>query len=74
MSKAKRITGTVNFIDLATGFWGITEPDGTQWRPVAMPDQLKREGKTVQCVLEEVDEEVSIFMWGTPARIVSFYT
>lgn len=72
--KQKEITGTVRYHDIETGFWGITDSKGNQWRPVHMPDQLKVDGAEVRCVIREVDEEVSIQMWGTPVEIVSFHT
>lgn len=70
----KKITGTVSFHKIATGFWGITDSDGNQWRPVHMPEQLKLEGATVFCTINLVDEDVSVFMWGTPVEIISFHT
>lgn len=72
--KSKRITGTVRYQQLATGFWGIIDEKGQEWRPVNMPEQLKEEGKKVTITIREVDEGMSIFMWGTPVRIVSFGT
>ena len=71
--KSKRIHGTVTFQNLGTGFWGIIDDKGNEWRPVNMPEQLKKEGKTVTVTAQEVDE-MSIFMWGTPVEIVRFHT
>ncbi len=73
MSKQK-IKGKVVFQNLETGFWGIIGEDGREWRPVKMPEQLKHEGKTVEVTVEEADEDVSVFMWGTPVKIISFST
>ncbi len=70
----KTITGTVKYQNLATGFWGIVDDKGGEWRPVNMPEQLKTEGKKVKVKVKEVDEGFSIFMWGTPVEIVSFHT
>ncbi|MEZ4933872.1 MAG: hypothetical protein R2788_17335 [Saprospiraceae bacterium] len=69
----KKITGKVTHVALATGFWGIVDSQGNEWRPVNMPEQLKKEGKEVSVTVKEVDE-MSIFMWGTPVRILSFTT
>jgi hypothetical protein len=74
MGKRKDITGTVSYQDIGTGFWGISDDQGNDWRPVQMPDQLKVKGATIRCTIEIVDEEVSIFMWGTPVKVVSFHT
>ena len=72
--KKLKITGKARYQNLGTGFWGIIGKDGKEWRPVNMPEQLKYEGKTIEVEAAEVDEEASIFMWGTPVRITSFQT
>ncbi len=71
--KKRTIKGTVKYHDLEGGFWGITDKKGGQWRPVNMPEQLKVNGHQVEVTIKEVNEE-SIFMWGTPVKIVSFET
>ena len=70
----KKIKGKVVYQDLETGFWGIIDKEGNQWRPVEMPEQLKEEGKEVSLLIQEADEAVSMFMWGTPVKILSFST
>ncbi|MBI5916270.1 MAG: hypothetical protein HY842_12915 [Bacteroidetes bacterium] len=69
-----KIKGTVKHINLGTGFWGIIDEKGGEWRPVNMPEQLKKEGKKVSLTIREADGEMSIFMWGTPVDIVTFHT
>lgn len=73
MAKIK-IKGKVSFQNLGTGFYGIIDQKGNEWRPVRMPEQLKYDGKEVEIVAKEVDEGMSIFMWGTPVKIISFKT
>ena len=72
--KKKKITGEVVYQNLEMGFWGIVDDKGRQYRPVEMPEQLKHEGRQVTVTIEEADEEASIFMWGTPVKILSFET
>jgi len=74
MAKRKDITGTVSYHDIGSGFWGITDDQGNDWRPVHMPDQLKLAGVRVRCTVEEVAEDVSIYMWGKAVKVVTFYT
>ncbi len=69
----KTITGKVTYQQLGTGFWGIIDSSGNEWRPVNMPEQLKIAGKKVSVTIKEVDD-MSIFMWGTAVRILSFST
>ncbi|MDH3652020.1 MAG: hypothetical protein OEQ53_20200 [Saprospiraceae bacterium] len=68
------ISGTIIFEPLESGFWGIVDASGKRWRPVNMPDQLKIQGARVEVTAREVEEDASIFMWGTPIRILSFHT
>ena len=72
--KKINIKGKVVYQNLGTGFWGIEDPKGNQWRPVNMPNQIKYEGKEVTIVAKEIEEDMSIFMWGTPVKIISFST
>ncbi|MCB0522801.1 MAG: hypothetical protein R2830_11750 [Saprospiraceae bacterium] len=72
--KSKTITGKVTYQQLATGFWGIVDDQGGEWRPINMPEQLKTEGKKVTVKVREAEEGFSIFMWGTPVEILSFGT
>ena len=75
MKKQKlKITGKAHYQNLGTGFWGIIGEDGREWRPVNMPEQLKYEGKEVKLTAVEAEEDVSIFMWGTPVKVISFET
>jgi hypothetical protein len=68
-----KIIGKVVYQNIGTGFWGIIDNKGNEWRPVNMPEQLKHEGAQVTVEAQEVDE-MSVFMWGTAVKIVSFHT
>lgn len=71
--KSKSITGTVQWVDLATGFWCITDSRQRQWRLTGeIPDALKQSGLRVKAVVSPVEEGFSIFMAGTPVKVLSF--
>ncbi len=70
----KRIKGTVTYQNLGTGFWGIVDQSGTEYRPVNMPEQIKKDGAEVQVTIREVEEDMSIFMWGTAVEVLGFHT
>lgn len=72
--QAMKIKGKAVYQNLGPGFWGIIGDDGSEWRPVHMPEQLKHEGKAIEVTALPVEEEVSIFMWGSPIRITTFET
>ena len=71
---SQRIKGTILFEAIGPGCWGIKDAAGQIWRIVNMPEQLKYPGQEVRVRLREAEEEMSIFMWGTPAEILSFET
>lgn len=72
--KSKNIKGKVVYQNLGMGFWGIVDQDGNEWRPINMPEQLKYDGKEVSVSIKEVEEDVSMFMWGTAVKVLSFET
>ena len=71
---SKRITGKVVYQDFSGGFWGIISDSGKEYRPVNFPNQLKKKGASVEIVIRKVKDEVSMFMWGEPVKIISFST
>ena len=68
-----RIKGKVQFQSLEGGFWSIVGTNGDNYRPLNMPEQLKSNGVDVEVLAVEVDE-ISMIMWGTPVKIISFST
>lgn len=70
----KRIKGKVAYQDFSGGFYGIIADNGKEYRPVNMPNQLKKDGARVSVVISKAKEEVSIFMWGESVKIISFHT
>ena len=69
---AKKIKGTLKFIDLEGGFWGIVTPQGN-YAPLELPEQLKKNGQALSCTVEEVDV-MTAHNWGIPCKIISFTT
>jgi hypothetical protein len=70
--KKLHIEGKVAHLPINGGFWGIIDDQGQEWRPVPMPEEIKIDGLKVKVEAREVEEAFSIFMWGTPVKIVSF--
>ncbi len=71
---SKRISGKVVYQNFSGGFWGIVTDSGIEYRPVNFPNQLKKKGVRVDIVIKKVKDEVSMFMWGEPVKIISFST
>ena len=74
MKDTRRIKAKVGYHDIETGFWGLTDQDGNKWVPVNMPEQLKVQNEMVRCTIRIMDDVVSVQMWGTPVKIISFET
>ena len=72
MSTSHKIQGTVSYHDIGPGFWGIIDDQGRKWRPVKMPKELRKAGIKGTFEIEEVEEGMSIFMWGTAVKVVEF--
>ncbi len=68
-----RINGKVVYQNLGPGCWGVVDKSGKEYRLVNMPEQLKHEGEEVSLIVKEVDD-MSMFMWGTAVRVISFHT
>ena len=70
----KRISGKVVYQNFSGGFWGIVADNGREYRPIHMPNQLKKKGARVNIVIKKVNEEASMFMWGEAVKVISFST
>ena len=69
MNNTKKITGTITYKNISTGFWGIEGKNGEQWLPVNLPDSMQVEGKKVTLKVRELEGE-SMFMWGDLVEVV----
>lgn len=64
-----KITGTVVYLDLEGGFWGIEGDDGQQYRPIdALPASAQVDGCRVEVDLEPADV-LSFAMWGQSVKV-----
>ncbi len=64
------IKGRIVWQDLESGFWGIIDEDGRQWRPNSLPAAFQRDGAEVRVKAERSEEGFSMFMWGSPITIL----
>ncbi len=70
--KAFETTGTVVYVPLEGGFWGIEGDDGKQWLPLEMPAGLKTAGLRAVFRLREREDVMTMHLWGSPVRVVSY--
>ena len=62
--------GTVTYVDLEGGFWGITTGDGRKFDPVNLPDEFKQDNLKVKVTLKPRDELAGMHMWGQMVEVV----
>lgn len=62
--KLIKANGTVNYIELEGGFYGITDQNGTNYDPVNLGDEFKKDGLEIEFTAYPKDDLVSIHMWG----------
>ncbi len=68
---AASVTGTVRYIDLEGGFYGIETDDGAKLDPVNLPAEFQQDGVRLRVQVEPLKDRVSFHMWGTLVRVVS---
>lgn len=62
--------GTIRYIDLEGGFYGLVADDSTRYNPTNLEDAFKEDGLRVR--FRGAREDVmTIQMWGTPLRITN---
>ena len=62
-------TGTITYVDLEGGFYGIVDSQGNHYFPVDLPQAFQKKGLDVLFRAEPVRKSVSTSMWGQPVRI-----
>jgi hypothetical protein len=58
-------TGTVTWVPLEGGFYGIIGEDGTQYDPLNLPEEYSVDGYRIGFTAVEEQNWASIHMWGT---------
>ncbi len=64
-------SGTVKYIELEGGFFGIITPDGRKYLPLNLPKEFQVDGMPVTFTAREKTDLATIFMWGTPLNLES---
>lgn len=62
-------TGTVTYVDLEGGFYGIVTDDGTRYLPLDLPGEYRTDGMRVTVTAVPAKDTVTIQQWGTPIEI-----
>ncbi|MCX6693728.1 MAG: hypothetical protein NT074_04145 [Methanomicrobiales archaeon] len=62
-------TGTIRYIDLEGGFFGIVADSGVQYYPLELPAHYQSDGARVMFVVKIRDDIVTVQQWGTPVEV-----
>lgn len=65
--------GTVKFVELEGGFWGIIGNDGKHYDPINLSDEFKVENLRVYFEYKIVEDQVSFHMWGLLTEITEIH-
>jgi hypothetical protein len=63
-------SGTIRFINLEDGFFGIVGDDGNRYDPINLEEEFRVDGLRVEFKLKKRPEGVSIHMWGIPVEVL----
>jgi inhibitor of cysteine peptidase len=66
--------GTITFVDIEGGFYGIRGDDSSDYYPLDLDDQYKVDGLRVAFEYEPVKDIATIHMWGTPVNLMFIET
>ncbi len=72
--KTITFTGTVTWVELEGGFFGLIADDGTRYEPRNLPEEYQENGIKVRVRARLCEECASIHMWGTIIDILSITT
>lgn len=63
-------SGTVHFVDLEGGFFGLVADDGTRYLPLNLPPAFRVDGLRVRFRGRPRPEVVTVTQWGTPLELL----
>ncbi len=63
--------GTVQYIDLEGGFYGITSSTGEKYFPLNLAPEFRIDGLTVEFTARERRDISTTAMWGVPVELIS---
>jgi hypothetical protein len=63
-------SGTVRWLDLEGGFWGIVADDSSRYDPGVLDERFRKDGLRVRFDARKAENQMSIRQWGTLVTIV----
>jgi hypothetical protein len=66
-----KLTGTVIYVSLEGGFYGIKGDDGRNYDPVNLPEEFRKDGLRVRFAARELKDQASFHMWGVLVEVIT---
>lgn len=63
-------TGSIKYIGLEGGFYGIVADDGKRYDPVNLPEEFRQDGLRVRIELRPRPDMASLHMWGMIVEVL----
>ncbi len=63
-------TGTVRYLDISGGFWGIVGDDGTNYDPIELEPAFQKDGLRVRFEAVPEADMMSTHMWGMLIKLL----
>lgn len=63
-------TGTVQYVELEGGFYGLVDDDSTRYLPQNLAEEYRQDGLRVRFRAVEQDSMATMQMWGTPVEML----
>lgn len=64
------VTGTVIYVQLEGGFYGINGDDGRSYDPTNLPTEFRKNGMRVSFEAKELKNAAGFHMWGIIVEII----
>ncbi|MFO7447282.1 MAG: hypothetical protein R6W90_13010 [Ignavibacteriaceae bacterium] len=64
-------TGTVVYMDLEGGFYGIVDDEGNKYNPTNLTEEFREDSLRVKFTFRRTKQQMSIQMWGTMVEITA---
>ncbi len=62
--------GTIRYIELEGGFYGIVAEDSTRYNPSGLDEAFRTDGQRVRFRLQVREDVMTTQMWGRPVRVL----
>lgn len=62
--------GTITYLDLEGGFYGLVTDDGEKYDPLALEEAFQQDGLRVRFRVRVRTDVMTIRMWGTPVEVI----